>query len=137
MAVINGTSGDDELNGTTANDTISGFGGNDVISTGGGGSNELEGVPRATIEAMTRACPAIGSTAGGIPELLSKGVLHKPGDAKKLASLLQSMINDPTSQIMYANENFQKSLNYVSDVLIPRRTNFWKKYAEFVQRTKT
>ena len=44
-----------------------------------------EGVPRATIEAMSRANPVIGSTAGGIPELLPEKRLHKPGEVNQLS----------------------------------------------------
>lgn len=80
-----------------------------------------EGVPRATIEAMSRAQPAIGSTAGGIPELLAPKWLHKPGDVDKLASLILKMINDPLHQISNANKNFEKSAGYASDILMPRR----------------
>ena len=31
-----------------------------------------EGLPRALVEGMSRGCPAIGSTVGGIPELLTE-----------------------------------------------------------------
>lgn len=38
-----------------------------------------EGLPRALIEAMSRACPAIGSSTGGIPELLPSDAILKEG----------------------------------------------------------
>lgn len=43
-----------------------------------------EGLPRAVIEALSRGCLAIGSTAGGTPELLPPARLHRPGDAAGL-----------------------------------------------------
>src|SRR5699024_10353844 len=47
-----------------------------------------EGLPRATVEAMSRGCPVIGSTCAGIPELLSSDCCIKPGDDNHLAQLL-------------------------------------------------
>jgi glycosyltransferase involved in cell wall biosynthesis len=44
-----------------------------------------EGLPRAMIEAMARALPCLGSTVGGIPELLSAEDLVPPNDAPALA----------------------------------------------------
>lgn len=40
--------------------------------------SRTEGLPRALIEAMARALPAIGSTAGGIPELLPRRCCSPP-----------------------------------------------------------
>lgn len=91
-----------------------------------------EGVPRATIEAMSRACPAIGSTAGGIPELLPAKWLHQPGDIKKLAQLLVEMTNDPVRQIAHANRNYEKSSDYSADILMPKRIEFWRDFADFI-----
>ncbi len=96
-----------------------------------------EGVPRATIEAMSRSCPAIGSTAGGIPELLTAKWLHKPGDINKLSQLILDMINDPLHQISNANKNFEKSTEYSSDILMPRRVEFWKSFAELARKKKS
>lgn len=95
-----------------------------------------EGVPRATIEAMSRACPAIGSTAGGIPELLPANWLHQPGDIRKLSELILKMAQDPISQISNANKNFEKSTYYSSDILMPRRIDFWKNFADFARKKK-
>lgn len=91
-----------------------------------------EGVPRATIEAMSRACPAIGSTAGGIPELLPEKWLHKPGDIDRLADLILKMSNDPLHQLSNASKNFEKSSEYSSDILMPRRIEFWKDFAKYI-----
>lgn len=95
-----------------------------------------EGVPRATIEAMSRALPAIGSTAGGIPELLAPKWLHKPGDVHRLSSLILKMVNDPLHQISNANKNFEKSANYASDILMPKRMKFWKEFADHIESKK-
>jgi glycosyltransferase involved in cell wall biosynthesis len=47
-----------------------------------------EGLPRATIEAMSRGAACIGSTCGGIPELVEVTRTHAPGDATGLAALI-------------------------------------------------
>ena len=91
-----------------------------------------EGVPRATIEAMSMGCPVIASTAGGIPELLNEKWLIKPGDYHRLAELIIEMLDSPTSQMEAARENYVTSLDYTNDVLVPRRQAFWDSFAEFV-----
>ncbi len=92
-----------------------------------------EGVPRATIEAMSRGCPVIGSTAGGIPELLPSRWLHKPGDYKRLASLMLEMLGDAGLQEQAAQENFEKSKAYASEILTPIRKKFWADFASYAQ----
>lgn len=93
-----------------------------------------EGVPRAVIEAMSRACPVIGSTAGGIPELLHKNYMHRPGDVKGLAKLLIRMIDHPEDQIEQAYRNFHEASFYTHTILMPKRREFWKKFADFVEK---
>jgi glycosyltransferase involved in cell wall biosynthesis len=91
-----------------------------------------EGVPRAMIEAMSRGCPAIGSTAGGIPELLSREWLHEPGDYKDLANLMLRMMEDSQAQIHMANTNFALAKTYTSDMLMPRRKAFWEAFRDHI-----
>ena len=54
-----------------------------------------EGLPRAMIEAMSRGAACVGSTRGGIPELLPPGRLHEPGDVAGLARIIRSLATDP------------------------------------------
>jgi len=93
-----------------------------------------EGVPRATIEAMSRGCPAIGSTAGGIPELLPQQCLHRPGDFKKLSALIHTMSSDAETLIAQASRNFEKSSHYSEELLMPKRIEFWKDFAKFTRQ---
>ncbi|NCC23179.1 MAG: glycosyltransferase [Alphaproteobacteria bacterium] len=88
-----------------------------------------EGVPRAMIEAMSRACPVIGSTTGGIPELLDPWWLHKPGDVDHLASLLELMMGEMRAREEAAMRNFTHAFDYSSDKLVPVRQKFWKEFA--------
>ena len=43
-----------------------------------------EGLPRALVEAMSRACPAVGMRTGGIPELINKDFVCKRKDYKEM-----------------------------------------------------
>jgi glycosyltransferase involved in cell wall biosynthesis len=54
-----------------------------------------EGLPRATVEAMSRAAAGIGSTCGGIPELLPPARLHEPGDVACLARRISVLATSP------------------------------------------
>jgi glycosyltransferase involved in cell wall biosynthesis len=92
-----------------------------------------EGVPRATIEAMSVGCPVIGSTAGGIPELLPPEWLHKPGDSDRLETMLENFLNNPHMRRDAAQSNFEKSKFYTGARLVPIRNEFWKNYAAHVR----
>lgn len=92
-----------------------------------------EGLPRALVEAMNRGCPALGSSAGGIPELLDTGCIHRAGDSKTLAVTLQQAISDKEWQIRQAKRNFKEAAQYDKAELDPIRWNFW---AEFVRDCK-
>jgi len=56
-----------------------------------------EGLGLALQEALFHGCAAIGSRAGGIPELIDdgeNGLLVEPGDVNQLAAALERMISD-------------------------------------------
>jgi glycosyltransferase involved in cell wall biosynthesis len=91
-----------------------------------------EGLPRAMVEAMSRACPALGSTAGGIPELISADCLHRPGDAAQLGRLLIRAAGDSDWQRNQATRNFQHAGAYAADVLDARRRAFWHEFSNDV-----
>lgn len=93
-----------------------------------------EGLPRAVIEAMSRGCPVIGSTAGGIPELIDQDCLHKPGDYKRLGELLLSTMLDIKKAEKISVTNFKKSKLYKKELLDNKRSNFW---STFVEKTCT
>ena len=92
-----------------------------------------EGVPRATIEAMSRGCPVIASDAGGIPELIDSQWLIKPGDTDQLANLIIRMLDHPEEQLEAILKNYGKSLEYTNEFLYPRRSTFWSSFADFIR----
>ena len=92
-----------------------------------------EGLPRALLEAMSRGCPALGSTAGGIPELLPPACLHRPGDAERLAELIAQAATDVTWRERHARRNFETAKAYAPEKLNPVRQEFWQDFVSFVR----
>ncbi|OYQ43948.1 glycosyltransferase family 4 protein [Flavobacterium aurantiibacter] len=85
-----------------------------------------EGLPRAVIEAMSRACPILGSTTGGIPELIEPQYIFSTRDSNRIAQLIKSTTKEQLeSQARY---NFEASKDYIKSNLDQRRQEF---YAEF------
>lgn len=83
-----------------------------------------EGLPRALIEAMGRACPALGSSAGGIGELLADDCLHTAGDSRQLARALQRCVAS-SWQREQAKRNHREAARFLPSTLEPLRDEFW------------
>lgn len=86
--------------------------------------SRTEGLPRAPIEAMSRACPVIGSDAGGTPELVSKEFTFKAGDVDALVTLLENNTNAGMMDAE-AKRNFELSKDYRKNILDERRKDFY------------
>lgn len=86
-----------------------------------------EGLPRALIEAMSRACPALASSAGGTDELTPPECGHTPGDRSTLAAQMLRAL-DPGWRRDAAMKNFAASAHYGRDILNVRRKSFWKSF---------
>ncbi|MDU2063452.1 MAG: glycosyltransferase [Sporomusaceae bacterium] len=93
-----------------------------------------EGLPRALLEAMGRACPALGSTAGGIPELLPPSCLHKPGDSMALAAGIGAALDNSAWCSNQAKRNFTLAAAYRPSALDPLRQNFWRCFSQAVSK---
>lgn len=85
-----------------------------------------EGLPRAVIEAMSRACPVVGSSAGGIPELINQQCLHQPGDYKNLASIIERIMLDIKEAVHLSEQNFEEAKKYRSEYLNKKRQDFFQ-----------
>ncbi|MGG5460579.1 glycosyltransferase [Clostridium sp. B9] len=92
--------------------------------------SKQEGLPRALIEALSRACPAIGSTTAGIPELIQKDNVFKSGNINDILNKLKSIVSVDLSEI--AKCNFQKAKEYELVILNNKRNEIYRKYREFV-----
>lgn len=90
--------------------------------------SKQEGLPRAMIEAISRACPACGSTAGGISELIDKQYVFRKGSVNAICSILEKIIVD--NLIEQANRNYETSKKYKKDYLDRKRSSFYKEFAD-------
>jgi glycosyltransferase involved in cell wall biosynthesis len=84
-----------------------------------------EGLPRAMVEAMARALPCIGSTVGGIPELLAPEDMIPPNDAVALAQKICEVANDPERMAQMSARNLEKAREYHEDILREHRLAFY------------
>jgi len=84
-----------------------------------------EGLPRALIEAMARGCPALGSTVGGIPELLDECCMHQPGDAATLATQCGALLDDPGRFARSSRHSLEMATRFLPGPLESKCTDFW------------
>lgn len=96
--------------------------------------SKQEGLPRALIEAMSRACPSIGSTTAGIPELLEDNMIFNNGDVNKIYEKLRTITKE--EMIKQAKINFEKAKEYEITILENRRNNFFKEYSDLIVKNK-
>jgi glycosyltransferase involved in cell wall biosynthesis len=92
-----------------------------------------EGLCRALIEAMSRGCPALASTAGGNPELLEPECLHRPGDFRSLAARLVKAGGYPAWRAAQSQRNFSAAARYTRPVLSKTRSSFWQEFAAYAR----
>lgn len=93
-----------------------------------------EGLPRATIEAMSRGAACAGSTCGGIPELLPLERLHKPGDVAALAEAIRRLATDPDATAAASRSDRETSRQFDPDVLKARRRDFYARLKDMARR---
>ncbi len=93
-----------------------------------------EGLPRALIEAQSRALPCIGSSTGGIPELLPDDcICDKKGNMPQAIADWLMNINQE-KLLKYAENNFKESCKYQKEVLDNKRKKFYMDFKTYVER---
>ena len=80
--------------------------------------SRAEGLPRALVEAMSRGCPCIASSVGGIPELLEASDLVPAGSPEKLAKLILEVAADSDRLLAMSARNLAKAAQFS-----PRKLN--------------
>jgi glycosyltransferase involved in cell wall biosynthesis len=93
-----------------------------------------EGLPRAMVEAMARALPCIGSTVGGIPELLPAEDIVPPGDVVALATKIREVVTNPERMARMSARNLEKAHNYQDNVLREKRNAFYRYVRERTEK---
>lgn len=90
-------------------------------------SSNLEGLPRAVIEAMSRACPVIVSNAGGNTELIeNRKFIFKKKSVKQLVKSIKQISKE--EMIREAEHNYKKAQNYQKNLLEKKRKTFYEEF---------
>lgn len=87
-----------------------------------------EGLCRAIVEAMSRACPIIVSNAGGNYELANKKYIFKKGKVKEIVNILSNI--SYSDMISEAKRSFKLSKSYEKNYLNKKRDKF---YTDFMK----
>jgi glycosyltransferase involved in cell wall biosynthesis len=74
--------------------------------------SRTEGLPRALLEAMARALPAVGSAVGGIPELLDPRRLVPVDDDQALAAALADLLCNEAAWTEQSARNLRVARRY-------------------------
>ena len=90
--------------------------------------SKTEGLPRALIEAMSRGCPALGSRAASIPELLEEKYIFKKGNYNHIARTIKELDIDTLKQ--QAERNFHFAKRYEKTILDARRNEFMERFID-------
>jgi len=93
-----------------------------------------EGLPRATVEAMNRGAACMGSTCGGLPELLSPDRTHRPGDIATLAAQIKAMALDPERIAATSKTDLKTAEDYFPLSLQARRDEVFSRLRHLAER---
>lgn len=89
-----------------------------------------EGLPRALIEAMSRAVPAFAAKTGGIPELLDAPLLfsNNHNNIAEICNILHSFTKEKMCET--ATQNFKQAKKYDKHIIDKKRGSFFKEFIE-------
>lgn len=87
-----------------------------------------ETLGRAVIEAMSRACPVIGSSETALPEQLGSDCIVSAFDIEANTKIIENMIKDREYMKLCALENYYRAKKYSSSVTNLIKKNFYKKF---------
>jgi phosphatidylinositol alpha-1,6-mannosyltransferase len=96
-----------------------------------------EGLPRALIEAMARGLPCIGSSVGGVIELLSPSDLVPPGRPEELADKVVDLCRSSERYKEASARNLQMAAQFSTAEISVRREQFCRHIKSAVTRNHT
>jgi len=102
--------------------------------------SKTEGLPRALIEAQSRALPCLGSRVGGIPELIGEEcVFDVSKKADEIATAISKKIEflDQEMEKKIASYNYENAKKYNHEVLEKERSAFYKSFYDTLCTTTT
>lgn len=85
-----------------------------------------EGLPRALVEGMARGLPAIGTNAGGIPELLNSEDIVPMTEDDVLAEKLREVLSNSNRLNDMSQRNFEVAKFYSANVLSAKKIDFYR-----------
>ncbi|MDT0604078.1 glycosyltransferase [Thalassotalea castellviae] len=88
--------------------------------------SRTEGLPRAIIEAMAQGLPCVGTSVGGIPELIPDELCVPADDATALFSVLNKLCNNLDELTKQSMINLEKSKQYGNQFLSAKRQQFYQ-----------
>jgi len=88
--------------------------------------SRAEGLPRAMLEAMARGLPCIGSTIGGIPEILESQDMVPPDSPRVLAQKLIEVVSNPQRLSAMSERSHAVASHYYAPLLEERRMEFYR-----------
>lgn len=91
--------------------------------------SKQEGLPRSLIEALSTACPSIGSKIAGIPELLCEDCLFQAGNVNEIVRKLKDV--NVEWMMKYAEINFNTAMDYQKEVLEKRQIKFYNQFLNY------
>jgi len=89
-----------------------------------------ETLGQVVVEAMARGLPCIGSTTGGIAEMLPAEYLVPPNDADALARKIREVLSDPQRMAGASIRNLKKAEEYRESEVNRRRVAFYTRVRE-------
>lgn len=95
---------------------------------------KAEGLPRVVIEALAMGLPCITTPVSGNPELIDKKYLIEYSDVEGFASCIIELLTNRELYESVSKSNFNKSKEYTTEVLNPRRTGFYNKLKAIVAK---
>ncbi|MFJ8257596.1 glycosyltransferase family 4 protein [Peribacillus asahii] len=84
-----------------------------------------EGMPRATIEAMSRACPVVSSHAGGLRNIVNEKFRIDAGNYTALADKIRMIGENKSLMLKQAQNSFNVAKKFDSNVLNGKRNQFY------------
>lgn len=93
--------------------------------------SNADAMPRALLEAMSMGCPVIGSSTGGIPELVPPECVFKRKNVKDLTRVLKKAIDQKCDGL--SQKSLERAKDFEKDKLDKKRTEFYK---SFIEETK-
>lgn len=95
-----------------------------------------EGMPRALMEGMARALPAIATDVGGVSELLHPEDIVPMLQDDVLADKLYEVLTDPDRLSKMSRRNLQTAKRYSASALSAKKVKFYGQLKDFASRPK-